>query len=58
MIDYLDQPLPDLIGGQVSFVAFAAEGQHEARLVLRSPVKEVVNKNRTEPQAAQSRRSH
>jgi len=31
---------------------YAAGGQHEARLVLRSPVKDGVNKNSTEPQAA------
>ena len=32
-------------------------GQHEVHLVLRSPVKDVVNKNSTEPKAAQDRRS-
>ena len=37
--------------GQFSFVAFTAIGQHEARTVLRSPVRGVVNKNSTEPQA-------
>jgi len=52
MIDYFGYPLTALIGGQVLFVAFAAEGQHEARLVLRSPVKDVVNNNSTEPKAA------
>ena len=49
MIDYLGYPLPDLIRGQVSFVAFAAGGQPEERSVVRSPVKDVVNKNSTEP---------
>ncbi|MGD8787643.1 MAG: hypothetical protein PVJ60_09485 [Phycisphaerales bacterium] len=31
----------------------SAEGQHEEHTVLRSPVKDVVNKNSTEPWAAQ-----
>ena len=43
----------------MDFVCFlsvicAAGGQQEEHLVLRSPVKDVVNKNSTEPQAAQT----
>jgi len=37
----------------VGLVVCAAGGQHEERLVLRSPLRDVVNKNVTEPQAAQ-----
>ncbi len=35
--------------------ACAAGGQHEEHSALRSPVRDVVNKNSTEPQAAQRR---
>jgi len=50
---------------QVSFVAFAAGGQHEEHTVLRSPaspvrdvlLQDVGNKNSTEPKEAKGKRA-